>query len=107
MMAKPADSPVTVIGVGANLLVRDGGVPGVVVRLGKEFSEISIYGPDEDFSRPTIFAGAGASNVRVAMAAQENKITGFEFLRGIPGTIGGALRMNAGDRKSTRLNSSH
>src|SRR3546814_17361663 len=45
---------------------------------------------------PTIFAGAGASNVRVAMAAQENKITGFEFLRGIPGTIGGALRMNAG-----------
>src|SRR3546814_15685183 len=96
MMAKPADIPVTVIGVGANLLVRDGGVPGVVVRLGKAFSEISIYGLDEDFTRTTIFAGAGASNFRVAMAAQENKIKVFEFLRGIPVTIGGALRMNAG-----------
>lgn len=96
MMAKPANVPVTVIGVGSNLLVRDGGVPGVVVRLGKEFSGISIEGPNEDFPKPTIIAGAGASDVRVAMFAQEKSVTGLEFLRGIPGTVGGALRMNAG-----------
>jgi UDP-N-acetylmuramate dehydrogenase len=96
MLGKPSDVPVTIIGVGSNLLVRDGGVPGVVIRLGKEFSNMTVWGPDEDFPKPEITVGAGASDVRVAMFAQENSIGGLEFLRGIPGTIGGALRMNAG-----------
>lgn len=89
LRAKPADLPVLVIGVGSNLLVRDGGVPGVVVRLAKGFSDIRSEGS-------TIEAGAGAGDVRVAMAAQQAGIAGLEFLRGIPGTIGGGLRMNAG-----------
>lgn len=89
LRAKPADVPVTVIGVGSNLLVRDGGVPGVVVRLGKGFSGIRFDGTEAE-------VGAGASDVRVALAAQEAGVAGLEFLRGIPGTIGGGLRMNAG-----------
>lgn len=89
LRAKPADVPVAVIGVGSNLLVRDGGVPGVVVRLGKGFGGIRFDGTEAE-------VGAGASDVRVALAAQEAGIAGLEFLRGIPGTIGGGLRMNAG-----------
>jgi UDP-N-acetylmuramate dehydrogenase len=81
--------PVTVIGVGSNLLVRDGGVPGVVLRLGRSFAEIRI-GPGH------IRAGAAALDLNVARAAAEAGIAGLEFLSGIPGTIGGALRMNAG-----------
>ncbi len=85
----PADVPVTVIGVGSNLLVRDGGVPGVVIRLGRRFMEISIEG-----SR--VRAGTAALDVAVARAAQEAGLAGLEFYRGIPGSIGGALRMNGG-----------
>lgn len=85
----PADIPVTVIGVGSNLLVRDGGVRGVVVRLGRGFAEIRRSGD-------TLEAGAGALDLNVALTAQEQGIGGLEFLSGIPGTIGGALRMNAG-----------
>lgn len=85
----PADVPVTVIGVGSNLLVRDGGVEGVVIRLGKTFGAIS-----HDGNRLRV--GAGASDVSVAAAARDAGLGGMEFLRGIPGTIGGALRMNAG-----------
>ena len=85
----PDDVPVTVIGVGSNLLVRDGGVPGVVIRLGKAFGQISVDG-----SR--LHVGAGATDVSVAAAARDAGIAGLEFLRGIPGTIGGALRMNGG-----------
>ncbi|HSY86845.1 MAG TPA: UDP-N-acetylmuramate dehydrogenase [Verrucomicrobiae bacterium] len=85
----PADVPVTVIGVGSNLLVRDGGVPGVVLRLGRSFAEIRI-GPGH------IRTGAAALDLNVARAAAEAGIAGLEFLSGIPGTIGGALRMNAG-----------
>ncbi len=81
--------PVTVIGVGSNLLVRDGGVRGVVIKLGKPFGNITLDGD-------LITAGAGASDVAVAHYAQSASVSGLEFLRGIPGTIGGALRMNAG-----------
>jgi UDP-N-acetylmuramate dehydrogenase len=88
--AKPADVPVTVLGVGSNLLVRDGGVPGVVVRLGRGFADIAAVDAD------TLEAGAGALDLNVARAALDAGIGGLEFLSGIPGTIGGALRMNAG-----------
>jgi UDP-N-acetylmuramate dehydrogenase len=90
LRAAPADIPVQVIGVGSNLLVRDGGVPGVVIRLGKGFAGLAV----EPGSR--IRAGAAVLDVRVAKFAQEHGISGLTFLRGIPGTIGGALRMNGG-----------
>ena len=86
---KPAEVPVTVIGVGSNLLVRDGGVPGVVVRLGREFAGITIEGA-------RVGAGAAALDLNVAISAAEAALTDLEFLSGIPGTIGGGLRMNAG-----------
>jgi len=87
--ARPEDVPVTVIGVGSNLLVRDGGIPGVVVRLGRGFASIEIEGA-------TVRAGGAALDVNVALACREAEVAGLEFLRGVPGTIGGALRMNAG-----------
>ncbi|MFQ5535009.1 MAG: UDP-N-acetylmuramate dehydrogenase [Sphingomonadales bacterium] len=86
---RPRDIPVTVIGVGSNILVRDGGIPGVVIRLGRAFSQIEIDGVN-------VRVGAGAPDVGVAMACAASGVSGLEFLRGIPGTIGGALRMNAG-----------
>jgi UDP-N-acetylmuramate dehydrogenase len=89
LAAKPAEVPVTVIGVASNLLVRDGGIKGVVVRLGRGFVEVTA-------SDETIVAGAGALDLNVALAAREAGIAGVEFLSGIPGTIGGGLRMNAG-----------
>jgi len=85
----PGSIPLTVIGVGSNLLVRDGGVPGIVVRLGRAFAETHVRG--------NIFkAGAAAMDMHVAKAAQKEGVAGLEFLIGVPGTIGGALRMNAG-----------
>lgn len=89
LKAKPKNMPVTVIGVGSNLLVRDGGVPGVVIRLGREFVNVEVNNAD-------VICGAGALDVNVARVAQEAGVTGLEFLSGVPGTIGGALRMNAG-----------
>ncbi len=86
----PTDVPVTVIGLGSNLLVRDGGVAGVVIRLGKPFQDIAVEAP------VSIRAGAGAADVKVARVAAEAGIAGLTFLRGIPGTVGGALRMNGG-----------
>jgi UDP-N-acetylmuramate dehydrogenase len=85
----PAEIPVTVIGLGSNLIVRDGGVPGVVVRLGRGFNDITIDGLD-------LRVGAAVPDVKVGRAAQEAGIAGLSFLRGIPGGIGGALRMNGG-----------
>ncbi|HXW40211.1 MAG TPA: UDP-N-acetylmuramate dehydrogenase [Xanthobacteraceae bacterium] len=85
----PADIAVTVIGLGSNLIVRDGGVPGVVIRLGRGFAEIAI----EDLK---LRAGAAVPDVKVARAAQDAGIAGLAFLRGIPGAVGGALRMNGG-----------
>jgi UDP-N-acetylmuramate dehydrogenase len=90
LAAKPADVAVTVIGVGSNLLVRDGGIPGVVIRLGKGFVEVT--GGDDG----TVRAGAGALDANVARTAADAGLEGLEFYSGIPGTIGGALRMNAG-----------
>jgi UDP-N-acetylmuramate dehydrogenase len=85
----PADVPVTVIGLGSNLIVRDGGVPGAVVRLGRGFNEIAVDGT-------CIRAGAAVPDVKVARAAQEAGVAGLSFMRGIPGAVGGALRMNGG-----------
>jgi len=86
----PDNVPITVIGVASNLLIRDGGIPGVVIRLGRDFSSIDL----EDNNK--IKAGALALDVNVAKVAAESGVGGLEFLSGIPGTIGGALRMNAG-----------
>jgi UDP-N-acetylmuramate dehydrogenase len=86
---KPPEIPVTVIGVASNLLVRDGGVEGVVVRLGRGFSAIEISGT-------RVAAGAAVLDLNVAIACRAAGVAGLEFLSGIPGTIGGALRMNAG-----------
>ncbi len=85
----PDSVPVTVMGVGSNLIVRDGGIDGVVIRLGRGFADIAVDGTQ-------VVAGAGALDVNVAMLAGEHGLTGFEFLSGIPGTIGGAVRMNGG-----------
>jgi UDP-N-acetylmuramate dehydrogenase len=85
----PAETPVTVIGLGSNLIVRDGGIAGVVIRLGRGFSELAVEGLQ-------ISTGTALPDVRVARAAQEAGIAGLSFLRGIPGGIGGALRMNGG-----------
>ena len=89
LRGRPREVPVSVLGVGSNVLVRDGGIAGVVVRLGRAFAEIACSGAD-------VRAGAGAMDVTVARACRDAGIGGLEFLSGIPGTIGGALRMNAG-----------
>ena len=92
--AKPADLRVSVIGVGSNLLVRDGGIPGAVVRLSSAFGKIEIV--DDEVGGMRVRAGAAALDGAVARAAADAGIAGLEFLRGVPGTIGGALKMNAG-----------
>lgn len=84
-----AEIPVTVIGAGSNLIVRDGGVPGVVIRLGRGFNEVKIEGQ-------RVTTGTAVLDVMVARAAQAAGVAGLAFLSGIPGTIGGALRMNGG-----------
>jgi UDP-N-acetylmuramate dehydrogenase len=86
----PREIPVYVIGVGSNLLVRDGGVPGVVIRLGRGFSGIKVE------NETCVRVGTAVLDVRVARFAHDNFIDGLTFLRGIPGSIGGALRMNGG-----------
>jgi len=88
---KPQNVPITILGVGSNLLVRDGGIDGVVIKLGRNFATINAN-PE----KYEVKAGAAALSLNVAMVAAESRISGFEFLSGIPGTIGGALAMNAG-----------
>jgi UDP-N-acetylmuramate dehydrogenase len=90
MKNTPGDIPVYVIGVGSNLLVRDGGVPGVVIRMGRGFNDIQLAGSNQ------IRAGTAALDMRVAQFALTHSIDSLTFLIGIPGTIGGALRMNGG-----------
>ncbi|MBB3772491.1 UDP-N-acetylmuramate dehydrogenase [Angulomicrobium tetraedrale] len=90
LAALPAEIPVTVIGLGSNLIVRDGGVPGVVIRLGRGFGDITV----EDGHRLRV--GAAVPDVKLARAAADAGMAGLAFYRGIPGGIGGALRMNAG-----------
>ena len=86
----PAELPVMVIGLGSNLLVRDGGVPGVVIRLGRGFADVTA----EPGHR--LRAGTAVPDQKLARAAAEAGISGLAFYRGIPGSIGGALRMNGG-----------
>jgi UDP-N-acetylmuramate dehydrogenase len=89
LAACPADITVIPLGVASNLLVRDGGLPGVVIRLGGEFARVRIDGSK-------VISGAGALDLTVAEEALAAGLTGLEFLAGIPGTIGGAVKMNAG-----------
>jgi len=81
---------VQVLGAGSNVLIRDGGYDGIIIKLGKSFSHLSLY--DEN----TIIAGASALERNVSNFALENSLSGFEFLSCIPGTIGGGIRMNSG-----------
>jgi UDP-N-acetylmuramate dehydrogenase len=85
-----AGIPVMALGLGSNMIVRDGGVPGVVVRLGKPFAKI------ERLDEVTLRCGGGASGILVSSTARDAGIAGMEFLRGIPGTVGGFVRMNGG-----------
>jgi len=113
LTAKPADVAITVIGGASNLLIRDGGISGVVVKLGRGFRDVEVGAVFEevDFEPASgeadnvlVNAGAGAANIQVARACRDAGLgpagdiaaAGLEFLSGIPGTIGGALRMNAG-----------
>lgn len=85
-----ADVPVMALGLGSNLIVRDGGVPGVVIRLGKPFAKV------ERVDATTLKCGGGASGILVSSSARDAGIGGVEFLRSIPGTVGGFVRMNGG-----------
>jgi len=82
--------PVMALGLGSNMIVRDGGVPGVVVRLGKAFARVAKT------ADLTLDCGGGASGILVSSTARDNGIAGLEFLRSIPGTVGGFVRMNGG-----------
>jgi UDP-N-acetylmuramate dehydrogenase len=88
--ALPTEIPVVVVGLGSNLIVRDGGVPGVVIRLGRGFGDLKVEAGER------IRVGAAVPDVKVSRYAQEAAIAGLAFFRGIPGAIGGALRMNGG-----------
>jgi UDP-N-acetylmuramate dehydrogenase len=83
-------TPVMALGLGSNLIVRDGGVPGVVVRLGKAFAKVEALDP------VTLSCGGGASGILVSSTARDAGVAGLEFLRSIPGTVGGFVRMNGG-----------
>jgi len=85
-----SDRPVMALGLGSNMIVRDGGVPGGVVRLGKAFAQVKAVGA------VTLDCGGGASGILVSSTARNNGIAGLEFLRSIPGTVGGFVRMNGG-----------
>ena len=89
LAALAADVRVTVLGVGSNVLVRDGGIRGVVIRLMRGFTGITVEGNE-------VIAGAGAPDLNVALTARDHALAGLEFLSGIPGTIGGAFPTNAG-----------
>lgn len=88
----PSDIPVLPLGVASNIIIRDGGIPGVVIKLGREFATMTV---DEN-DATILHIGAANLDINTAMFAQKNSVGGLEFLSGIPGTIGGALRMNAG-----------
>ena len=89
LRALPDEVPVTVLGVGSNIVVRDGGIKGVVIRLMRGFTGIAVEGHE-------VVAGAGAPDLNVALIARDHALAGLEFLSGIPGTIGGAFPTNAG-----------
>ncbi|WP_430732510.1 UDP-N-acetylmuramate dehydrogenase [Altererythrobacter arenosus] len=83
-------TPIMALGLGSNMIVRDGGVPGVVIRLGKAFSGVRDLGDN------VLECGGGASGILVSSTARDAGVAGLEFLRGIPGTVGGFVRMNGG-----------
>ncbi len=85
----PKEVPVTILGVGSNTLVRDGGIPGVSIRLGAGFNNITV-------TDQTVIVGAGIPNLKLSNVARDKSLTGMEFLSGIPGGLGGSIRMNAG-----------
>ncbi len=89
LRGKPDNVPVTIIGLASNLLIRDGGIPGVTIKLGRAFNTIEADGT-------TVRCGGSAVDASVATAARDKGIAGLEFLTGIPGTVGGVVRMNAG-----------
>lgn len=89
LLQNSEDVPVTIIGAASNILIRDGGIPGIVIRLGKNFASIN-------FNSSSVRIGAALPNGIAARLAQKRGYSGLEFLSGIPGTIGGGLRMNAG-----------
>ena len=89
LLEKPKDLPITVIGLASNLLIRDGGIPGITIKLGRAFNTIEA-------DKQIIRCGGSAVDAAVSIAARDCAIAGLEFLTGIPGTIGGAIRMNAG-----------
>jgi UDP-N-acetylmuramate dehydrogenase len=91
LTACPETIPITILGLGSNIIIRDGGIKGVVIKLGKNFNRL-----EQDTLTNTVEIGAGAGDVAVARHAAKQGLGGFEFLSGIPGSIGGALRMNAG-----------
>lgn len=90
---RPDDVPVTVLGVGSNVLIRDGGIPGITIRLRRGFTDVTIA---REGDQVIVCAGAAALDATVAQVAADASLGGLEFLSGVPGTIGGALRMNAG-----------
>lgn len=90
LAALDPETPVMALGLGSNMIVRDGGVPGVVIRLGKAFADVTIIDP------LTLRCGGGASGILVSSIARDAGIGGLEFLRSIPGTVGGFVRMNGG-----------
>lgn len=104
LAALPQEIPITVLGVGSNIIIRDGGIDGIVVKLGRAFACIGIWNPEsekEHVKTPdsrfrSLTVGSAALDLNVAHFAAENSISGLEFLSGIPGTIGGAVKMNAG-----------
>ncbi|MBI3439923.1 MAG: UDP-N-acetylmuramate dehydrogenase [Proteobacteria bacterium] len=97
LKALPSHVPVTVLGVGSNVIVRDGGVEGVVIRLaGRQFAQVIVDLESVDAPEARVVAGAGALDSMVAKAAAKGGVAGLEFFAGIPGTVGGALTMNAG-----------
>lgn len=91
LAACPSDIPITVLGLCSNMIIRDGGIKGVVIKLGRSFAQI-----DHDAETEIISAGASVIDINVAKYACNHALGGVEFLSGIPGSIGGALRMNAG-----------
>ena len=86
---KSSQCPITVLGAGSNVLIRDGGIAGVVLKLGKDFQKIEVHGDK-------IIAGAGTKLMDIARMVADAGLTGFEFMEGIPGTLGGGLASNAG-----------
>src|SRR6266404_4670676 len=89
LKALPAEVPVTVLGVGSNIVVRDGGIKGVLIRVMRGFTGFAVEGHE-------VVAGAGAPDLNVALTARDHALAGLEFLSGIPGTIGGAFPTDAG-----------